>query len=146
MSGLSEDLRELGRLKKIEKILTRRKSEAGRRRKAFERHLYDRMVEEGFRPGDSSIRLGELQYVPVKTTYSAVQDRQAFIAWARENDAGLLESERIRESELNRVVNERIHNNQPLPPGIGSYDETYISTRGINKQTKHEEDDHDEGE
>jgi hypothetical protein len=87
------------------------------------------MVKEGQQPGESSTKIKGVSYVPVRTTYGHVQDRTAFLEWAKDNDAGLFHTVE-RDGLINQLVRERLDNGEPLPPGLGYYDKTYISVRG----------------
>lgn len=69
-----------------------------------------------------------INFVPVKTTYGQVQDREEFVAWAEDHDEGLIEM-RERKSNLNELVRERLDNGEPLPPGLGFYVKEYVSQR-----------------
>lgn len=142
MKPLPEDLLALGRLRKKEDILKRRQKQATLDRARFEQDLYERMVNEGWTPNDSGVRLGGVSYAPQRTDYAVVQDQAEFEEYALANDPSLLE-QKVRKAELNRVVREKLDNNEPMPPGLGYYTKTYVSTKGASKSEK--EDSHDDG-
>lgn len=143
--NLAAEHRELGRLRRREEILKRRAKAAAVETAAHERAMYDRMIEDGWTPNKSSIKLDGVTHRPAATDYAVVQDKAELVAWLKENDAGVIESEKLRKGELDRLVRERLQNGQPLPPGLGYWTKTYISTRGATTTTQ--EDTHaDEGE
>lgn len=134
MSTLNADLKRLNELKQKERKLKAQVSEATQARAEWERHCFDRMVREDQQPGESSTKIAGVSYIPTRTTYGIVQDRAAFLDWARENDEGLYQLTE-REGLINQLVREKLDNGEPLPPGLGYYDKTYISVRG-NKAKK----------
>lgn len=140
MSTLSDDLRELGRLKRIHTILGRRHKEYGKLVALKERDCFDRMESEGFEPNGDSTKLHGRSYAPKRTTFAIIQNRDDLIEWLRENDEGVIEKERLREGELNRIARERLDNGQELPPGMGYYDKEWIATRGITARDNQQED------
>jgi hypothetical protein len=135
VSTLNEDLRRLDELKADEAEKKRAANQAAEQRALWEKHCFDRMVDEQYDPGESSVKIKGVVYIPNRTDYAAVQDRDAFIEWAKENDAGLIEVAH-REGLLNQLVRERLDNGEPLPPGIGFYTKEFISIRG-GAATKH---------
>ena len=135
MSTLNEDLRRLDALKADESTKKRAAAEAADTRAQWEKHCFDRMVDEEYDPGESSVKIKGVVYIPNRTDYATVQDRDAFIEWAKANDAGLIEVA-TREGLLNQLVRERLDNGEPLPPGIGHYTKEFISIRG-GAATKH---------
>lgn len=141
MSTLNEDLRALDTLKADEARKKRAAAEATDRRAEWEKQCFDRMVDEEYDPGESSLKIKGVVYIPNRTDYAVVQDRAAFIEWARANDAGLIEVA-TREGLLNQLVRERLDNGEPLPPGIGYYSKEFISIRG-GAATKHRRKGHD---
>lgn len=142
MSGLADDLRELARLRKIEAILGRRKKAITAARTEHERATFARMQDEGWKPGEASLKLEGTVHIPQETHYATIQDRIQLIEWLREHDDSVIESERLRDGELNRIVRTRLDNGEGMPPGLGYWTKTYISTRGANAPTTQE--DHDE--
>jgi hypothetical protein len=66
--------------------------------------------------------------VTASTVYAQVQDKQALIEWAQENDDELV-SLAPRKALLNQKVRECLDNGEPLPPGLGAYEKEYISQR-----------------
>lgn len=70
----------------------------------------------------------DASYSRKATIYGHVQDRDAFVAWCREN--GLDEDILVVKEKgqpLNELVRARIDNGEELPPGIGFYAREYIS-------------------
>ena len=129
MSTINEDLRRLDELKADEQRKKKAAGEATQARAEWERACFDRMVDEGYDPGESSLKIRGVVYIPNRTDYAVVQDRTAFVQWAKDNDTGLIE-EATREGLLNQLVRERLDNGEPLPPGIGYYTKEFISVRG----------------
>lgn len=129
MSTLNEDLRRLDMLKADEAEKKRAANQATQLRAEWEKHCFDRMVDEEYDPGSSSVKIKGVIYIPNRTEYATVQDEQAFIEWAKENDEGLIQIA-TREGLLNQLVRERLDNGEPLPPGIGYHTKEFISVRG----------------
>lgn len=129
MSTINEDLRRLDAMRAEEGKLKRAAAEAAEMRAEWEKSCFDRMVDEGYDPGESSLKIKGVIYIPNRTDYAVVQDRAAFIEWAEQNDAGLIEVA-TRDGLLNQLVRERLDNGEPLPPGIGYYPKEFISIRG----------------
>ena len=78
--------------------------------------------------GVDSIRVDGVLFVPAETTYGTIQDRSAFIEWAKENAPEMFE-EKERSGLVNELVRERLDNGEPLPPGVGFYVREYVSQR-----------------
>src|SRR5687768_3746500 len=130
MSTLNEDLRRLDMLKADEAMKKRAANQATQMRAEWEKHCFDRMVDEEYDPGSSSVKIKGVIYIPNRTEYATVQDEAAFVEWAKEHDEGLLQPESPREGLLNQLVRERLDNGEPLPPGIGYHTKEFISVRG----------------
>jgi hypothetical protein len=129
MSTINDDLRHLDQLKAAEAKAKRAATDLTHERAQWERACFDRMVDEGYDPGESSLKIKGVVYIPNRTDYAVVQDRAAFVEWAKDNDEGLIETA-TREGLLNQLVRERLDNGEPLPPGIGYYTKEFISVRG----------------
>lgn len=121
---LAQDARELRELKQHEKAANEEYESIKRRRKECEYALLQRMQDEEA----DGIKTDGNNFVPAKTTYAAIQDRGEFIAWALEHDEELVEHKE-RKQLLNQLVRERLDNGEPLPPGLGFYDQEYVSIR-----------------
>lgn len=93
-------------------------------RKRYEVHWYSYMRDRPKRIG--SMKVGEKNFVPSETLFATVQDRSEFVEWAQEYAPELIQVE-AREAEINRIIRERIDNNEPLPPGLGFYPRQTIS-------------------
>lgn len=78
--------------------------------------LFQRMNAEGV----DGLKVDDISFTPSETVYANMQDRDAFVQWAKENDDQLIESKE-RKALLNAMVRERIDNGEPLPPGVGFY-------------------------
>ena len=124
MMKITEQARELRALKQA---AAEAKSAAEDAKDAFEdaqRKFYERLQDEGI----GSIKVDGTLFVPQQTTYHQIQDREAFIAWAEENEEELLEPKE-RKSLLNELVKDYIERGEELPPGLGFYVKDYISQR-----------------
>lgn len=121
---LGEELAEL----RDEKIAYREADkEAKRLKKIHDTHQY-RIIERMERERCKSYSDGDTLFVSASTTMANVQDREAFVAWAKEHDEALLDPlPKERGELLNQLVRERLDNGEPLPPGIGFYVREYIS-------------------
>lgn len=121
---IQEEAKQLKKLKLEAKTL---KSEADKAELAFrtaERKLWERMQAEE----TGSIKVAGTNFVPQSTVYAQIQDREAFVAWAKENSPELIQ-EQERKALLNELVNDRLALGQALPDGLGYYCKEYISQR-----------------
>jgi hypothetical protein len=73
-----------------------------------------------------SITTGGKKFVKTGTRYGNVQDRNAFVQWAKDNDESLIKIIE-RKGELSELVRERLDNDEPLPPGVGWHITPFIS-------------------
>jgi len=78
--------------------------------------------------GVDGLKIDGINFVPSETVYANVQDRAAFVEWARTHDEELVE-DRERKALLNQLVRERLDNGEPMPPGIGFYVRETIAQR-----------------
>lgn len=129
--ALPQELEKLGVLRKREDILKRRAKAAALKRAMFESFLYEEMVEEGWTPNDSGVRLGHVTFSPQRTDYATIQDASKFSKWAADHDEVMLEL-KPRKKQLNELVRRLLDNGEPMPPGLGYHTKTYISQRGAN--------------
>lgn len=145
MSTLGQDLDKLADLKAKEAILSRRLADAKRTRMLHEREVYDRMTEEGYDPGESSIkRRGKVHY-PATRPVARIQDKAVLTDYLKAHDMGVIE-EKLMQGELNHLVREHLDNGAELPPGLGFDIITTVQTRGVTKKdadTREEESDND---
>lgn len=114
-------------MRKLKRELTAKNDAAKKAKEAFdehERHCLTRMEQDGI----ESQRSYGTTFSPVQKVYAQVQDRSAFVAWAKENDEELIQ-DKERKTELDRVVRTALEDGQELPPGIGFYTREYISQR-----------------
>lgn len=121
---LSQACKDLRELKELEAGAKAEYEDIKRRRERFESDLMDRMEaeeSEGHKTDGSN-------FVPAKTVYGQVQDRSEFVKWAEDNDPELLETKE-RKALINQLAREKIDNGEPLPPGLGHYEQRYISIR-----------------
>lgn len=131
-TDLFTETRRLGRLKRRERILSRRKKEATERRVAQERFVHELMVQHGLRPeANDGIKLDGVNFSPQETYFATVQDKAALVEWLlAEGDESIVE-EKLKQDALNQLVREFIDNNQPLPPGLGYWQKTWVSTKAV---------------
>lgn len=121
---LEDQLLELRRLKALESEAKTKYEEARNDHKSFEAELIDRMAAGKI----ESQSVDGTRFTPTSTIYSSVQDRQAFVAWAKETDDSLIE-DKERKEVLNQIVRQCLDDGDELPPGIGFYTREYISQR-----------------
>lgn len=86
--------------------------------------LAERMNDEGL----EGVRRGGYNYAPYVSTSAVVQDKEAFVAWAREHAPELITGT-PRKALINERVNTALDAGQPLPPGLGFYPDPKISRR-----------------
>lgn len=121
---LGEELQEL----REEKIAYREADkEAKRLKKIHDEHQY-RIIERMEAEKCKSYSDGETLFVSASTVMANVQDREAFVEWAKDYDESLLDPlPRERGELLNQLVREKLDNGEPPPPGVGFYVREYIS-------------------
>lgn len=123
-TSLTNDLRRLRTLK-ARRDKAKEKYEADDKEfKDFQRRVFDRMNAEEV----ESQKVAGTLFVPIETTYAQVQDRQAFIDWAKENEDELIEPKERKEL-LNALVRQCLDDGEELPPGVTFYNREYISQR-----------------
>lgn len=105
--------------------LKRDAEEATREFKLAERELLDRFEAEGASGHRSE---DGVLYTRVKTIYSQITDRDAFVSWAEEHEPELLKTDE-RKGLVHELVRERLDNGEPLPPGVDFRVDEYISQR-----------------
>lgn len=74
------------------------------------------------------VKTDGINFIPTKTVYGQITDRNAFIAWAEENDDELIEPKE-RKSVLNERARQLIDDKEEFPPGMGFRVEEYVSQR-----------------
>lgn len=121
---LADDLIDLRGLKAARDALNAEYKEADRRFREKQDKVLNRMEVEQ----TESQRVDGTLFVPTETVYGQVQDREAFIAWAEQNDEELFERKE-RAQLLNQLVREKIDNGEPLPDGVSFYVKKYIGQR-----------------
>lgn len=101
--------------------------EAKRLKKIHDDHQY-RLIERMEQEKCKSFSDGETLFVSASTVMANVQDREAFVAWAKDHDEALLDPlPKERSDLLNQLVREKLDNGEPPPPGVGFYVREYIS-------------------
>lgn len=74
------------------------------------------------------VKTDGINFIPTKTIYGQISDRNAFIAWAEENDDELIEPKE-RKSVLNERARQLVDDGEEFPPGMGFRVEEYVSQR-----------------
>lgn len=121
----------LTKLRVAAKAADRKAKDAKRDLGDYERELFDRMVAQGWVPNETSIKFGGVTHAPAETPYGTVQDVADLVPWAQENMPELLEDHpKVRAGRLNELVRTRLDNGEPMPPGVGYWVKTFISTHG----------------
>lgn len=124
MNSIEDQARALRSLREKRDTLKADFEEADEAYKKAVEELYQRMDETGV----DGLKIDGINFVPSETVYANVQDRSAFVEWARDHDEELVEN-RERKALLNQLVRERIDNGEPLPPGIGFYVRETVAQR-----------------
>lgn len=123
---LQQDLRELRRLKEIAEAAGRVKRDADSAFKLAQWSCLDRMEREET-SGIRDTKTGYLFTLTPKDKFN-VNDREAFVQWALDNEPDLVEYREIG-STLNALGRAALDNNRPLPPGVDHFPDPYISQR-----------------
>ncbi len=135
---LSAKLKRLASIKKAEKRAKAEHDALTNERAQLERECFDLMeTEDGMA---SARKLDGITFRPSRTPYATIQDEQAFIEWAQENDTALIEVA-AREGLLNQLVRQALDNGEELPPGVGYYNREKIGMSGIKAAMEQEETD-----
>lgn len=150
---LGDDLDRLAELELAEQEASDALDTAKQARETFERSVYARMHDEGWKPGSSLNRNGFV-FRPTATVFATVQDATDLREYLKAQEAadpeddfdygGMVEP-KFKKGELNRLVRRKIENGEPLPPGLGSYERTRVAKSGITASKHKQEDDDDEG-
>lgn len=114
-------------LRSLKSEHTEAKEKTKELREEFERRqwlLLERMEQEKV----EGLKVDGINFVPTETIYAKVADRRAFIEWAIENDPELIE-QKERKAVLNEFVRQKLDDGEPLPPGMDSRVDSYISQR-----------------
>lgn len=117
-------LRKLKKLKDTATLRNRQAKEATAALAAFESECFEEMDASDV---DSMKTYGHV-FVRVTKDYAQVQDRDAFVEWAKENEPELVQ-DKERKVELDKLVREKLDNGEALPPGVGFYTKHTISVR-----------------
>lgn len=122
MRDIDDELRDLAVLRRCYDHYAEIAEEAQRRFKTAQAAVFRRMEDENA----GTRYLDGVRFTPASTTYHVMQNRQAFVEWAKTNEPELIE-QRERKGLCNAKARECIDNNEAFPPGLGSYDREYIS-------------------
>ena len=117
-------LRKLKRLKDESTLRNRQAKEASAALAAYEYECFSEMEDSNV---DSMNTYGHL-FVRISKDYAQIQDRDAFVEWAQDNEPELLQ-DKERKVELDKLVREKLHNGEELPPGVGFYTKHNIHVR-----------------
>jgi hypothetical protein len=118
--SLEDEVIKLRKLREAELALKKRKDTATANREKQERKVFGMMDKT------TSITVEGKRYTRVTTDYSVIQDREAFVKWAQENDPSLVKYVE-QKAEVHKLVRERLDNGEGLPPGLGHRVDEYVS-------------------
>jgi len=124
-TSLKQDLQRLRKLKDEQTSANKKAKDAAAALEQHQARVYSRMESEEV----DSMKIGGRNFVRMEPqAYAVIQDRGAFVDWARSNDPSLV-AEKEEKGLLNQLVRERIDNGEELPPGIGFYTKEIVSVR-----------------
>lgn len=126
---LSERLEHLRALKEKAAELERLALQAKDDMKQFERQVWDLMADDN---DNRSARYGDYTFARKETDYGQITDREAFIAWAKENGHTEFFEEREVKRFVNELVRDALDSGHEFPPGVGFYSRPYISITKTN--------------
>lgn len=124
MTTLAQDLKELKRLKKVKEEAKQASTDAELEFRVFQNQVYERMIRE---EADSQKTDGTL-FVRQTTPYGVINDLEAFMAWARENEPELIYDTFLK-SRLNEMAKLNLDDGVPLPPGMALNVKEYVAQR-----------------
>lgn len=124
MPTIKDDIRTAETLRRL---ATRLGAEADMAKALADEAWYDLRLRIEDEVGEG-VRAGGYNYVPYVQTHAVVQDKEAFVAWAREHAPELITGT-PRKQLLNERVNAALDSGQPLPPGLGYFPEPKLSRR-----------------
>lgn len=121
---IGQDLRKLGKFKRLLALASARKTLAEVEMKRWQEHCFARMVAEDC---EGHRTAGQL-FTPSSKEYATIQDLGEFLRWAEIHQPDLVK-EVPREAELNALVRAAHDDGAILPPGVGFYTRDIISVR-----------------
>lgn len=124
MTTVAQDIRVCETLKSIADRLTKQADVAKAMENEAWHDLAVRMQDEEI---DGQTTRG-YNYVPEVKTHAVVQDKEAFVRWARAHAPEMITGE-PRRKLINEKVEQCLDSGQPLPPGLGYYPEPKVSRR-----------------
>lgn len=124
MPTVGQELLTLSKYRDEEAQLKKRYEASKAKREAHERKCMGRMETEEV---ESYKTRGKL-FSNTGITYAQVQDRDAFLTWAHENEPELVKESESK-GDLNALVRACLDDGKAFPPGVGSYEKNYISIR-----------------
>lgn len=122
--SIADRLKRLGELKETSARLAREARDARYEMEKYQAGVWDAMVDND---NQESSKHDGVTYSRKETIYATVQDREAFVEWAR--NEGLEDLTKVVEerARLAEIVRERHANGEELPPGVHWYPKQYIS-------------------
>jgi hypothetical protein len=131
MSTLAEDLRTLAFKKRAAGQTMKVAKAIAADMKSWEMQCYDRIDEElgTDENGGASLRNKHGTFVAGQTIYAHIVDREAFEAWAKEQDETYFD-EKPREQILNQLARELLDNGEDFPPGLSAYPRRKVTVKG----------------
>jgi hypothetical protein len=124
MPTLGQDFLKLKRLKDEHEAKAKAKDKAEAAMKKWQAHCFERAAAEGV---EGHKTRGYL-FTPVAKEFATIQDRAAFLEWAKSHDEDLVQ-ETERKADLNTLVRRCLDDGEELPPGVGYYTREYVSVR-----------------
>lgn len=142
---IAADLANLGLKRRRMMILQKRLSQAKKEVGRLEFETYNRMLDEGFEPGESSVKIDGVLYEPHSQPFAQVTNKKLLLEYL-EGNTSILIAKNPSKAELNQLVREKLDNGEELPPGLSWYEKTRIGARGLMAdETNDEEEPDDEG-
>lgn len=142
---IGADLAKLGDLKRKAEVASKAAAKAKKEVGRFEFEVYNRMLDEGFEPGESSVKIDGVLYEPHSQPFAQVTNKKLLLEYL-EGNTSILIAKNPSKAELNQLVREKLDNGEELPPGLSWYEKTRIGARGLMAdETNDEEEPDDEG-
>lgn len=113
------------------RTLKERRDEANAEYKSLDAQFKEAQAELMQRMEDEQvegIKQGGTNFVPTKTIYGQVQDRNEFIKWALANEPELVEYKE-RGELINELARSLLDDGEPFPPGLSFRVKEFISQR-----------------
>lgn len=128
---LIEALRDYDEKVKAAAAVNKAKKEADSAKAKAKAIVLAKLEEEELDGAPATIDGKKVRFSKYEMAFAKLEDREAFAAWAAEEDGeAYFEPEsRPREDLLNALVRQKLDDGEPLPPGLGLYFDTRLSRR-----------------